>query len=172
MRVLYGLERLPKTLSVDDPRLPGIDLSPAPLRLNSIPLPAASWVGAADHDSRWAALEAWLLADCGDYNKAVRRAVSRYLSDVAAHITAHEDEIAGLIQPFAGLYRVQDWAWSALRPLPRAWWRQDGVWKHADIAFWDGAQMLTERPSLGRFWEGQTLPRNPFRRVLPTPSFP
>ena len=39
MRLCYGLERLPAGLNSEDARLPGVVLGPAPLRLNSEPLP-------------------------------------------------------------------------------------------------------------------------------------
>jgi hypothetical protein len=32
-----------------------------------------------------------------------------------------------------------------LRPLPRAWWRQDGDWLHVDLAFWSGDTVIATR---------------------------
>ena len=84
-RILYGLDRVPATIAAEDNRLPGVDLSPAPLRLNSVPLPAAAWdTGAGDHAARIAAVRSWLLAGCGDYNEALRRGITRYLDAVEA----------------------------------------------------------------------------------------
>lgn len=191
LRILYGLDRLPATLSVDDVRLPAAELGSAPLRLNSLPLPVEAWeAGWADHAARMAAVRSWLLAGCGDYNAALRRAVTQYLDAVAAHVLQHGDALAAGLAQFHGLYQPQDWCWSALRPLPRAWWQQDGAWLRADLAFWDGnAVIAMQARDFGtgalpvpfqHFWIGQTLPVSPFRRAFPagpeavslTPSSP
>jgi hypothetical protein len=178
LRLLYGLERLPSTLAADDARLPAVELGGAPLRLNSVPLPADAWgSGGTDHAARMLAMRAWLLALCGDYNATLRRAVSHYLDAIAAHVADHREALAVGLAPFQGLYRVEDWCWSALRPLPRAWWRRDGAWQRADLAFWDGNAVIPmplrdfgtgELPiSLQCFWKDQTLPVSPFRRAFP-----
>lgn len=178
LRLLYGLDRLPGTLAADDPRLPAVDLGAAPLRLNSVPLPPAAWgSGGADHAARMMAMRSWLLAACGDYNGALRRAVGRYLDAVAAHVEHHRDALAAGLAPFQGLYRVEDWCWSAPRPLPRAWWRRDGAWQRADLAFWNGSAVIGVRPqdfesgelpvAFRYFWQDQTLPVSPFRRAFP-----
>jgi hypothetical protein len=177
-RILHGLDRLPTTLADDDARLPAIDLDAAPLRLNSLPLPVAAWgAGEADHAARMLAMRSWLLASCGDYNVALRRGVTGYLDAIAAHVTHHRDDLATSLTRFHGLYQVDDWCWSALRPFPRAWWRQDGTWVHADLAFWTGDTVITMPPRdfdtgklpvpFQHFWTGETLPVSPFRRILP-----
>ncbi len=165
MRIFYGLGRLPQTLDLDDPRLPCIELGTLPLRLNTMKLPLAAWAEIAPgHAARWTALESWLHRDCGDYNKALRRAVSAYLGEIAAEIHTHDAALRRLLAPFDGFYTPQDWSWSALRPLPRAWWQSGDDWHHADLAYWDGTCVLTHAPSLAAFWAGETLPRSPFRR--------
>jgi len=178
LRILYGLDRLPGTLAADDARLPAVDLGAAPLRLNSVPLPVAAWDGGqADHSARMAAVGSWLLASCGDYNGALRRGVTRYLEAAAAHVAHHRDALAADLTRFHGLYRVEDWCWSALRPLPRAWWQRDGVWERADLAFWNGDVVIGMRSRdldagelpipFQRFWKGETLPISPFRLGFP-----
>jgi hypothetical protein len=172
MRVLYGLARVPATMPVDDPRLPSVLIGATPLRLNTIPLPPAAWGTGTDHSARVTALQAWLHGQCGDYDIASRRFITRYLEAITAHIAAHRQDLAQKLAPFEGLYHVRDWFWSALRPLPRAWWQEGGAWKRADFAFWDGMALIAVRaddapPAFGLFWEGQTLPASPFRRVLP-----
>jgi hypothetical protein len=173
------LDRLPATLAADDARLPAVDTSAAPLRLNSVPLPAGAWgAGAADHAARMLAVRSWLLASCGDYNAALRRGVTRYLDAVEAHVRDHHDALAADLARFHGLYRPEDWCWSALRPLPRAWWRRDGEWTRADLAFWNGNEIIVqgardfdtgELPAAFRlFWTGETLPVSPFHRPFPT----
>lgn len=165
MRIFYGLERLPRTLALDDPRLPFIEPGAEPLRLNTTKLPLAAWAETAPgHTAHWAALEAWLHRDCGDYNKALRRSVSKYLAGITEHVLACDLHLQERLAPFDGLYTSQDWCWSALRPLPRAWWQIGETWSRADLAFWDGTQVLTNAPPFSDFWAGETLPRSPFRR--------
>ena len=91
----------------------------------------------------------------------------------------------------ADWYAPEDWAWSALRPLPRAL-----VPEPVDFAFWDGAALTaillgeTKAPenvptirlaagdlgpglgarfpeAWGGFWRGEVLPVTPFRRPIP-----
>ena len=178
-RILYGLDRLPRSLAHDDPRLPGVVTGPA-LRLNTERMPPAAWPDGADHATRWAALHTWLLAACGPYNAPARRFVDRYLTSVTAHVARHRDELDAALVRFDGLYAAQDWAWSALRPLPRAWVPSSGGHTPADIAFWDGTRVvpvalaglpegdLVEEVlpvSFRRFWDRITLPSGPFWRV-------
>jgi hypothetical protein len=176
-RILYSLDRIPSTLSQDDPRLPAVDLGAHPLRLNSIPLPPAAWGDGADHAARMEAMRSWLLASCGDYNGSLRRAVTHYLAAIAAHVEDHRDVLAAALAPFHGLYQPEDWCWSALRPLPRAWWSHDSSWTRADLAFWDGNEVIAVQPRdfeagqlpdpFQHFWTGQILPVSPFRRAFP-----
>jgi hypothetical protein len=179
LRILYGLDRLPATMPADDVRLPAVRPGAIPLRLNSLPLPVEAWdAGWADHAARMAAVRSWLLASCGDYSVALRRAVTRYLDAVEAHVAQHRDALGADLAQFHGLYRAQDWCWSALRPLPRAWWQHDGAWMRADLAFWDGKAIVAMQPKdldagalpvpFQRFWIGETLPVSPFRREFPT----
>jgi hypothetical protein len=183
LRFLYGLDRLPTTLAADDPRLPAVDLGPSPLRLNSVALPVDAWGAGggdqtADHAARMIALRSWLLAGCGDYNEPLRRGITQYLDAVESHVRQHRDHLAAGLALFHGLYRVEDWCWSALRPLPRAWWPRDGTWMRAELAFWNGNEVIAVRSrdfESGRlpaqfeyFWNGETLPVSPFRRAFPS----
>jgi hypothetical protein len=176
--ILYGLDRLPSTIATDDPRLPTVNLDAGPLRLNSLPLAVDAWnAGGANHAARMATVGSWLLASCGDYNEALRRGVVRYLDAVAAHVTHHRDVLAAGLTQFHGLYQAEDWCWSALRPLPRAWWRQDGAWSRADVAFWNGDAVIGMRARdfetgdlpipFQHFWNSEVLPVSPFRRPIP-----
>jgi hypothetical protein len=177
LRILYGLDRLPRTLAAEDARLPAVDAGATPLRLNSLPLPLESWAGGEDHPARMAAMRTWLLAGCGDYNEPLRRGVSRYLDAIEAHIGQHRDGLASGLARFHGLYSPEDWCWSALRPLPRAWWRHDDTWARADLAFWDGTAVIAMAardfttgelpPQFQQFWRGETLPVSPFRKAFP-----
>jgi hypothetical protein len=133
-----------------------------------------------DHAARMLAVRSWLLAGCGDYNAALRRGVTRYLDAVEAQVRDHRDALATDLARFHGLYRPEDWCWSALRPLPRAWWRHDDAWISAELAFWNGNEIIAmgardfdagELPvALRLFWTGETLPVSPFRRPFPSGS--
>ena len=131
-RILFGLDRLPRSLAADDPRLPGVPAAGGLLRLNTEPLPAAALPAAAlpaavlagapgDHAARLAALLRWLEGLCGDYAAARRRFVAAYVALLAASIAARRAELAAGLARFDGLYAPEDWIWSAPRPLPRAW---------------------------------------------------
>jgi hypothetical protein len=191
LRILFGLDRVPATLAADDVRLPAVQAGAAALRLNSVPLPAEAWdAGGTDHAARMAAVRAWLLAGCGDYNAALRRCIVQYLDSVAVHVEQNAAALARDLAKFHGLYQPHDWCWSALRPLPRAWWQQDGTWQRADLAFWDGNAVIAMQAKdfetgvlpipFQHFWVGEILPVSPMRRAFPagpdavslTPSSP
>ena len=142
-RLPYGLERLPSGLGADDARLPGAVLGAAPLRLNSEPLPPAFFPPNDDsHAVRVAALADWLNAACGDYAPLRRRFVALYLAFVAAHLRRHRDALAERLRRFDGLFRPEDFFWSALRPLPRAFVSVGQGRLLVDFVFWDGRQLI------------------------------
>jgi hypothetical protein len=142
MKLLYGLDRLPAGISIADERLPNVVVGPAPLRLNSVPLPDAFFpVGESSQSARSAAVQAWLEAACGPYAPHRRRFVALYLAFAAAHLNRHRDELSKRLHRFDGLYRIEDFLWSALRPLPRAWVPVGDKWTFVDFAFWDGRQL-------------------------------
>ncbi len=179
-RLLYGLGRIPASAPPGDPRLPSVRLGAAPLRLNTEPLPPAAMpADASTHPARLDAVRAWLAAASGDYAPRTRRFLDAYLAFVAACIEQHRDVLESRLRRFDGLYAVEDWTWSALRPLPRAWQPGPSGATPVDLAFWDGARLLTvdmaAQPRmealfpdpLHTFWAGETLPASPFRRTLP-----
>lgn len=143
MRVLFGMDRLPRSLSPDDPRLPSVTLTAAPLRLNSEPLPPETVAaGQGGHAARKAAAEAWLSAACGSYAPLRQRFIAFWLRFAAAHIASHRAELQEKLRPFDGLYAPEDFVWSALRPLPRALLPAGDAIVPADVAFWDGTQLI------------------------------
>ncbi|GAC1347191.1 MAG: hypothetical protein NVSMB18_31440 [Acetobacteraceae bacterium] len=169
MRLLYGMERLPRSLDLNDKRLPAVELGSAPLRLNSEPVPAAVLESAGEgHAARVAALTAWLQSLAGDYAVARRGFVAGYMDVLAAEVDRHRAALTAGLARYDGLYAPEDWIWSALRPLPRAW--LDG--ERIDVAFWDGTAVIAVRLEQGAaipdqcrgFWRGEVLPRSPFRR--------
>jgi hypothetical protein len=142
-RIPFGLDRLPRTLQADDPRLPGVTVGEDRLRLNSEPLPAEAMASAAgDHAARVAAMKQFLRGLCGDYAPRRLRFVDCYIDCMAAHLDAHCDALAHDLHRYDGLYAPQDWLWSALRPLPRAWLPAETGMVPVDIAFWDGTQAI------------------------------
>jgi len=95
-----------------------------------------------DHAARVAAATEWLVGLCGDYAPLRRQFITCYFGFIAAHIEAHHADLAEQLKRYDGLYAPEDWTWSALRPLPRAWLPAEGRMLPADIAFWDGAQPI------------------------------
>jgi hypothetical protein len=178
LRILYGIETLPR--DADNPRLPAVTVGPAPLRINSVPLPADLAPAEPGHAARVAALGDWLLAQCGDYAADRRRFISAYLDWIAGAIAAERAALEQKLARFDGLFAPEDFFWSAPRPLPRAWLPRAGGWERADVVFWDGSQALrldaalppdVQMPdALKRFWEGETLPKSPFRRAVEWPA--
>ena len=142
-RIPFGLDRLPRTLRLDDPRLPGVVVGGDRLRLNTEPLPVeAMALAVGDHAARVVAMRQFLRGLCGDYATQRVRFVEHYLDCMAAHLAAHRDALARDLQRYDGLYAPEDWLWSALRPLPRAWLPTGAGMALVDFAFWDGAQAI------------------------------
>ena len=84
----------------------------------------------------------WLCAQCGDYAPQRQQFVRCYLDAMASHLLEHRAPLDEALRRFHGLYVPEDWLWSALRPLPRAWLVGDAGVSGADIAFWDGARAI------------------------------
>ena len=57
---------------------------------------------------------------CGVWAKYARRFVDRYFAFVATEISENREALADRLRPFGTLYEPEHWAFSALRPLPRA----------------------------------------------------
>jgi hypothetical protein len=142
LRIPFGLDRLPRTIALDDPRLRcAVVVDGAPLRLNSEPVPADAMPLAIDnHAARVAAAIAWLVSLCGDYAPLQRQFIVCYFACIAAQLDTHRAHLAERVGPYDGLYAPEDFLWSALRPLPRGWVPTQGQLLPADIVFWDGTQ--------------------------------
>lgn len=143
LRIPYGLDRLPRALSVDDPRLPAAAAGPGVLRLNSEPLPPLAMPDrAGDHAANLAAAIGWYASLCGDYARTRRQFIEAYFAFLADGIAAHRATLAERLRRYDGLYTPEDVLWSAPRPLPRAWVPARQAWLPADLAFWDGTAVL------------------------------
>jgi hypothetical protein len=139
LRIPFGLDRLPRTIALDDPRLRCAVVGEDRLRLNSEPVPAdAMPLAIGDHAARVAAAIAWLLSLCGDYAPLRRQFITSYFNFIAAHLDAHRGDLVERVKAYDGLYAPEDWLWSALRPLPRGWVPTQVGLLPADMVFWDG----------------------------------
>lgn len=154
------------------------------MRLNSHPVPAAFLPAGIERAGRRAAVQEWLELACGDYALARVRFVAAYLAFAEDDLLRFGAEL----DLFKGLYTAEDWLWSALRPLPRAWIDLPDGPVMMDFAFWDGTQLfavqlappvLTLRDagivviqppdypsSFGTPWRSDRLPSSPFRRPI------
>ena len=195
-RVLYGVDRPPRGVAWDHPRVPSVLLGPQPLRLNTHPVPAAFLTAGIERADRRQAVREWLELGCGDYAVARVRFVTAYLAFVEVEIQRGLTELETRL--FDGLYHAADWAWSALRPLPRAWILLPSGPAMADFAFWDGQQLFAVQlgasphsealreagavvlqtpadpdqvlpDSFRKTWRGEGLPSSPFRRAITGP---
>jgi hypothetical protein len=184
-----------------------------PLRLNDGQYPFAPPDPAAypDVPRRLDFLREQLQEQCDLWGKTQRGFLDRYFAWIGERIAAERDELSALLAPFGGLYRPEDFAFSAWRPLPRAHLfapdrggaaDDPSQWLRVDFAFWSGDAILaldtaTERsasqrrrderlhaagivpialdggalidafpPSMARFWDGERVPRSPFRTNL------
>ena len=96
-----------------------------------------------DVASQLAFLNSHFQHQCGVWAKYARRFVDRYFAFVGAEIAGARAELEDRLAPFGTLYRPEQWAFSALRPLPRAHLYApvgdepppDGLVR-ADVAFW------------------------------------
>jgi hypothetical protein len=143
LRIPFGLDRLPRNFVPGDMRVPSAVAGADKLRLNSEPVPAdAMPLATGDHTARITAARDWMISLCGDYAPLRRQFISSYLEFVTAHLVAHRSELAEHLRRYHGLYAPEDWTWSALRPLPRAWLPAGERMLQAEIVFWDGARPI------------------------------
>lgn len=166
MRILYGLDALPRGLPLDHPRLAAATVDEAPLRLNTHPVPAAILAEAASgHEARVAALSGWLFGLAGPWGGATKRRIAEYLARITAAIAEDHAAIEARLARYHGLYAPQDFFWSAPRPLPRAWLVAPGAAPvFTELAFWNGREIVADPGPLAGFWREDGLPRSPFRR--------
>jgi hypothetical protein len=142
-RIPFGLDRLPRTIALDDPRLRCATVDDEPLRLNSEPVPQdAMPLAIGDHAARVAAAIDWLTGLCGDYAPLRRQFIAAYFGTIAAQLEARRADLVERLKPYDGLYAPEDFLWSALVPLPRGWVPVNDQVLPADMVFWDGTQPI------------------------------
>jgi hypothetical protein len=143
LRIPYGLDRLPRSIALDDPRLRCAVVDDEPLRLNTHPVPQdAMPLTTGDHAARVAAAIEWLGGLCGDYAPLRRQFVAAYFRAIATQLEAKRAELVERLKPYDGLYAPEDFLWSALMPLPRGWASVGERLLPADIVFWDGTRLI------------------------------
>ena len=118
------------------------------LRLNSEVLDPAAHVGAPQSVTPLNLVKDRLKGFCRPWDRLSLQFVDGYFEHIARMLEIHRDAIATKLAPFIGLYKAEDWAFSAPKPLPRAhlpaprssgdagWDIEDFV--QADFAFWLG----------------------------------
>jgi hypothetical protein len=90
-----------------------------PLRMNSQPLDFGADQGGARMSLR-EIMRKYLLQFCRVWDRQAASFVDAYFVHVARTLEARGPEIEERLRPFDGLYRVEDWFFSAPMPLPRA----------------------------------------------------
>lgn len=122
----YGIDRLTDagTAAVSAMNAPGVLVDAGAtrtLRLNTVPWHRATHTqGGAMADDPFDVLRRHLLDLCEPWAKLPRAFIERYFAAIAAHVEHHREELALLLAPFDGLYRIEDWRFAAPAPLPRA----------------------------------------------------
>ena len=87
---------------------------------------------------------------CDPWAAHQRRFLDAYFAFVAAQVARAVPELAARLARFGDLYRVEDFQFSAWRPLPRAHIPDTGGWVAVDFAFWTGAALVAIDVADGR----------------------
>jgi hypothetical protein len=132
-----------------------------PLRLNDGPYEFAELpplAGSGTSAERMAILRDHLTEFCDQWAKRARQFVTLYFRFVHEAIARDRAEIDAHLGRFGGLFTADDYAFSALRPLPRAHLAvADGERVRVDFAFWTGARLVavdvTGDEARGTAWE-------------------
>lgn len=119
--IAYGLDALPA--DGDLTGLPWVDIPMGmrALRLNSdaLPLGARSQMQLGDGDL-FEAVRDQAVERCSPWANTPRRLLAWYFAEVARRLADHSGDLAPRLSATGGLYTVEDWRYSALKPLPRA----------------------------------------------------
>ncbi len=104
-----------------------------------------------DTASKLDRLKSDIARDLDVFAKHPRRLLDRYFVFLAARLDANAAEIERATRPLGGLFRLEDWAFAALQPLPNAVVFAGDLEDPPremlihDFAFWAGDQVLTVR---------------------------
>lgn len=133
-----------------------IDRPGTPLRLNNcgLELPAAGPFEAEATPVERVATHLTRL--CSQWNLSGGRFIERYFAFLNHQIATHRSVLEERLAPFDGLFRAEDFVYSAPVPLPRAFLHapEPGVadkgaddFVQVDFAFWLGSSMLAVLPA-------------------------
>ena len=118
-----------------------------PLRLHHGPYDFRATPGlgtASDTETRLTLIHDHLHALCDLWQKAQHSFVDAYFDFIASMLEREQKVLTERLAAYGGLYHYRDWAFSALRPLPRAHIRaDDGAFIAVDFAFWTGSALVT-----------------------------
>ena len=98
-------------------------------------------------------LETHFYALCGTWSKFQRLFITRYFDFIVGRIEEERESLSKALAEFGNLYEYQDWAFSALRPLPQAYiyapkdktidsLPEANDFIPTDMAFWTGTNLL------------------------------
>ena len=124
---------------------------PEPLRLHHGPYDfrATPGLGAAsDTETRLTLIHHHLRALCGLWDKNQRLFIELYFAFITAELDRNAPTLTAALSDFDNLYHYRDWAFSALRPLPRAHIPTDDIddkntlYVAVDFAFYTGEGLI------------------------------
>jgi hypothetical protein len=107
----------------------------------------------SDAESKLARLKSDVSRHMDVFARNPRRLLDRYFDFIGARLNAERAALDASLQPLGGLFRVEDWAYAALRPMPNAIvfdaddTENPPVPVTHDIAFWTGQTVLAIRVS-------------------------
>jgi hypothetical protein len=146
--VPYGCDRL----SADAPFVSIDRSSGEPLRLNTSQYePALAPDLQMSGDDQAAYLRDYLKRLCRPWDGLSVKFLDWYFASLAAHVDANRAQLTARLGAAAGLYRADDWLFSAPIPLPRAHLRVSAgeaggdELVQVDFAFWLGQRFVAAR---------------------------
>ncbi|WP_125461836.1 MULTISPECIES: hypothetical protein [Rhodomicrobium] len=143
----YGVEQWPleRLADVRAKRLAGLPLAAARpgamLRINGDALDLPPPVPSEANMPMTMRIAAHLKRLCGGWNVNAARFIDRYFAFLDHQIAHHRAELDARLKPFDGLFRAEDFIYSAPLPLPHALLAAPDFVK-ADFAFWLGDRMV------------------------------
>lgn len=132
-------------------RVPFVDAGPTPLRLSDgLAALRGATDGVAADEGLLTGLQGALALHCDVWRRGQRRFLECYFDFVERHVDEHRDELAARLEPFGRLFRVGDWRYAALMPLPRAFLHAPEAGEPfgpetlipVDFAFWTGRRAI------------------------------
>ncbi len=126
-------------VEIDAAARDALRLNHGPYEFTDLPEKAGSGTAA----ERMAILRDHITGFCDAFAKRPRQFVALYFRFIDAVIAADRGEIEARVKPFGGLFTADDYAFSALLPLPRAHLPVTGDQRlRADFAFWTGERLV------------------------------